>query len=68
MKLDVNFLRHNNSPPVEAVAIPVSVQVPLLAVVEKKVSKYAWNYAKMTGLFPEFDKKQPNKSKGGGKK
>lgn len=32
-----------------------------------KVSKYAWNYAKMTGLFPDFDKKEEKqiKRKGG---
>lgn len=32
----------------------------------KKASKYLWNYAKMTGLFPDFDKKKANK--GGEKK
>lgn len=33
-----------------------------------KFSKYAWNYAKMTGLFPDFDKKKENKRKGGADK
>jgi hypothetical protein len=32
----------------------------------KKVASYLWNYAKMSGLFPDFDKKE-NK-KGGAKK
>lgn len=30
----------------------------------KKVTGYLWNYAKMSGLFPDFDKKgNKNKSK-----
>jgi hypothetical protein len=33
----------------------------------KKASEYLWKYAKMSGLFPDFNKKD-NKGKGGGKK
>jgi hypothetical protein len=35
-----------------------------------KISKYALNYAKMSGLFPDFDKKEAkqNKKTGGAKK
>lgn len=29
----------------------------------KKASKYLWNYARMTGLLPDFDKKKENKRK-----
>jgi hypothetical protein len=34
-----------------------------------KAAGYLWNYAKMSGLFPNFDKKgKPNKESGGEKK
>lgn len=29
----------------------------------RKASSYMWNYAKMSGLFPDFDKKKKKKDK-----